>query len=200
MKWLVGIDEVGRGPLAGPVCVGVCVASANKKDTVWKIIRKARDSKKLSEKQREGWYKVAGDLKKQGKIFFHVSFVSNKIIDQKGLSYSLGWAIDNSLKKLKIKPLQSKILLDGGLKAPKKFKNQKTIIKGDDKEPIISLASIVAKVTRDRYMKKLAKIYPNYGLEIHKGYGTKRHLKNIEKYGISKIHRKSFLKRFLNLT
>ncbi len=200
MKWLVGIDEVGRGPLAGPVCVGVCFATANKKDAVWKIINKARDSKKLSEGQREIWYKMAEGLKKQGKIFLHVSFVSNKIIDKKGISYSLKWAINNSLQKLKLKPEETRILLDGALHAPEKFKNQKTIIKGDDKEPIISLASIVAKVTRDRYMKKIVKIYPDYGFEMHKGYGTKKHIKALEKYGISAIHRRSFLKRFLHLT
>jgi ribonuclease HII len=178
----------------------VCFATTNKKDPVWKIINKARDSKKLSEGQREKWYEIAKDLEKQGKIFFHISFVSNKIIDKKGISYSLKWAINNSLKKLKLKPEETRILLDGGLRAPEKFKNQKTIIKGDDKEPIISLASIVAKVTRDRYMKKFAKTYPDYGFEKNKGYGTEKHIKALKKYGISAIHRRSFLKRFLGLT
>jgi ribonuclease HII len=99
----------------------------------------------------------------------------------------------SKLAKQKALSLQSNILLDGALKAPDRFVFQKTIIKGDEKEPLIACASIVAKVTRDRLMKKLAKKYPGYAFEIHKGYGTKKHREFIQKLGLSKIHRKSFI-------
>ena len=100
----------------------------------------------------------------------------------------------NSLKFLNKKPDETQILLDGGLRAPKEYKNQKTIIKGDEKELAIALASIVAKVTRDVLMVKLAKKYPGYRLEKHKGYGTKKHYQALKNKGISAIHRKSFLR------
>jgi ribonuclease HII len=98
------------------------------------------------------------------------------------------------LKKLDA-TIRETILLDGSLYAPKEFKKQKTIIKGDEKEPAIGLASIVAKVTRDRYMLKMAGKHPLYGFENHVGYGTKKHYLAIKKHGMTDIHRKSFLKR-----
>ena len=104
----------------------------------------------------------------------------------------------DSLKKLQkttnFKPSECLALLDGGLHAPKEFTFQKTIIKGDEKEFAISLASIAAKVTRDWCMKKVSKKYPQYGFDIHKGYGTAKHILVIKKQGISGIHRKSFLR------
>ena len=98
------------------------------------------------------------------------------------------------LKKAKV-GLKTKIYLDGGLKAPKKYINQKTVIKGDEKIPIIAAASIVAKVTRDGKMRKFAEKYPKYGFEKHKGYGTKEHFSRIKKFGLSPEHRRSFLIR-----
>jgi ribonuclease HII len=98
------------------------------------------------------------------------------------------------LKKIKAAEIECEILLDGSLKAPKEFLLQKTIIKGDEKHYQISLASIAAKVLRDRKMEQLSAQYPEYGFEIHKGYGTLEHRKTIKKYGPSKVHRKSFLK------
>jgi ribonuclease HII len=95
---------------------------------------------------------------------------------------------------LEIETIYAQVLLDGGLKAPVEFKNQKTIIKGDEKEMVIALASICAKVLRDRKMNLLAKKYSNYGFEKHKGYGTKGHYEAIKKYGMLSVHRKSFLK------
>ena len=92
---------------------------------------------------------------------------------------------------------ESLVLLDGGLKAPKEYLNQRTIIKGDEKELAIALASIVAKVTRDRLMVKLARKYPGYDLEMHKGYGTAAHYKALKNKGFSPIHRKSFLKKII---
>ena len=95
--------------------------------------------------------------------------------------------------------LDCHVLLDGGLKAPESYKNQETIIRGDEKEPIISLASIMAKVTRDRHMGELALKHPLYGFEQHKGYGTARHYENLRKHGISPAHRKTFLKNLVPL-
>ena len=200
-QYLIGIDEVGRGPLAGPIAVGVCVISVSKIKSFMKkgFFRGIRDSKKLNAKKREDWYEKMKELKEKGGLDYYISFVSNKMIDEKGISYCLKLAIKNSLKKLKADPLQSVVLLDGGLKAPEEFTNQKTIIKGDEKEPIISLASIAAKVARDRKMVAYSKKFPQYGFEIHKGYGTALHCRKIKKYDLSKLHRKSFCKKFANL-
>ena len=128
---------------------------------------------------------------------YSVAFVSNEIIDEKGIAYSIRFALRETLDKLKINPLDSMILLDGELKAPEEFIFQQTIIKGDEKEPIISLASIAAKVARDRMMVEYSKKFPQYGFEIHKGYGTLVHRQNIEEYGLSELHRKSFCRNIL---
>ena len=193
VRYIVGIDEAGRGPLAGPVALGVaCVCLDDK--TFKKFSLGVRDSKKLSEKQREEWFAKMMTEKTKGNFSFAVSFASAEIIDTRGLSFAIRRALANALKKLNCSPEETLILLDGGLHAPKEFLYQKTIIHGDDIEPIISLASISAKVLRDRKMIALAKKYPEYGFERHKGYGTKAHYEALEKYGILEgIHRKSFL-------
>ena len=187
MKYLVGIDEVGRGPLAGPVAVGVLVMKEN-----LKIFGKIRDSKKLSEKQREEWFEIICAERQRGALDFSVSFVSHIMIDKRGLAWALRTATARALTRLAI-PTDSAIFLDGGLRAPEIFKNQKTIIKGDEKIPVIALASIVAKVTRDHLMIRMAEKYPQYGFERHKGYGTKEHFATIKKHGLCPIHRRSFL-------
>lgn len=195
-KYIIGIDEVGRGPLAGPVAVGACLISVLKIKRLLTegFFKGIRDSKKLSEKKREEWLGKIKELKMEGDLNYFVSFVSNKMIDKKGISQCIKSAIKNSLKKLKVNSLKTMILLDGGLKAPEEFIYQKTIIKGDEKEPIISLASIVAKVARDRKMVEYSKKFPQYGFEIHKGYGTAFHIQKISQNGLSKLHRKSFCK------
>ena len=190
MEYLVGIDEVGRGPLAGPVAVGVLVMKEN-----LKIFGKIRDSKKLSEKQREEWFEIICAERQRGALDFSVSFVSHTMIDKRGLAWALRTATARALVRLAI-PTDSAIFLDGGLRAPEIFKNQKTIIKGDEKIPVIALASIVAKVTRDHLMIRMAKKYPQYGFEKHKGYGTKEHYRAIGKFGLCPIHRRSFLLKF----
>lgn len=190
-KYLIGIDEAGRGPLAGPVSVGAVMISKDFNKKLWKGVR---DSKKLSHKAREEWFIKLQEWQKLGIIKFHVALVSEKIIDTKGISYAIKKGIAECLKKVKADCDTCTVLLDGSLKAPAEFLNQETIIKGDDKEPIISLASIAAKVTRDRYIIKIAKKYPLYKLEIHKGYGTHFHREMIKKYGSAVIHRKSFLR------
>jgi len=191
-KYIIGVDEVGRGPIAGPVTVcaamvphGFIFGKGNK--------NRPNDSKKISEKKREEWFLYAKENKD---ISYAISSVSPAVIDKIGISRATILAVGRSIKKLSstwYSDYQVEILLDGLLHAPKQYK-QKTIIKGDEKEPIISLASIIAKVTRDRYMTKLEKTYPGYGLESHKGYGTKKHYECIKKHGISDIHRRSFLR------
>ncbi|MEK7558389.1 MAG: ribonuclease HII [Patescibacteria group bacterium] len=199
-KYFIGIDEAGRGPIAGPVAVGVVAIKIKNKNSKFKIFKGIRDSKQLSEKAREVWFKKISQLKKEKALDFHVSLISEKVIDKKGIVFAVFSGIRLSLKKIKAKPSSAYILLDGSLKAPVQFKNQKTIIKGDETVPVISSASIMAKVTRDRYMKRISKKYPKYAFEKHKGYGTKAHYKKIKKHGLSKIHRRSFLKKIIKIS
>lgn len=200
LKYVVGIDEAGRGPLAGPVTVGVF--GAEQKIEKWLLRNifdnKLRDSKKLSPQKREEIYKKFVELKKINKIYFSVAHISNKIIDKKGISFAIKKGISDGLKKLHHTLNYTGlpcVYLDGGLKAPREFKNQKTIIKGDEKEVFIACASIVVKVLRDRLMSRLGSKYAHYRFETHKGYGTKLHYSLIQKHGLSEIHRKSFCKK-----
>ncbi|MEK7669079.1 MAG: ribonuclease HII [Patescibacteria group bacterium] len=201
MKYVVGIDEAGRGPLAGPVTVGAFIAEKKMEKWLLKNIfdNRLRDSKKLSPKKREEIYKKFLILKKTSRVFFSVSHISNKIIDKQGISKAIQIGINKSLQKLHHTSQNSKgtfdIRLDGLLKAPKEYKNQKTIIKGDEKNVFIACASIVAKVSRDRLMCRLIAKYPHYALEIHKGYGTKLHYSLLQKHGLSSLHRKSFCQK-----
>jgi ribonuclease HII len=222
VKYIIGIDEAGRGPLAGPVAVGVCLVSAEmtrksllaqvarfaKSESEKSGLKKLNDSKKLSVEKREMWFaqmcemqKVKDKTEKSKAFDFSVTLISNKIIDKRGLSFAIKKAMSDSLKKLQqtvhFKPSECLVLLDGGLRAPAEFIFQKTIIKGDEKEFAISLASIAAKVTRDAHMRKLAKKYPKYSFEIHKGYGTSKHIAAIKKEGITPTHRRSFLKNII---
>lgn len=189
IKAVIGIDEVGRGPIAGPVAVGVFIFLDG---LTPRHFRGVKESKQLNESQREAWFS------KVDSRHFVVTMVSEKIIDKKGIAPAIRHALSQSLTKLikvhKIKPKNCLALLDGGLKAPPEFIHQKTIIKGDAKKSVIALASICAKVTRDRHMNRFAKKYPYYGFENHKGYGTKAHYAAIAKYGLLSVHRKSFLK------
>lgn len=212
-KFTIGIDEVGRGPIAGPVAVGAFVFLDEKAK---KLFRGVKESKQLSERKREQWFgvieKVRNDVviiggKKSRRVDFQVTFQSEKVIDTKGLSYAIRTALSTSLNTivkrnrigsvLKAEPSNNfshvKVLLDGGLKAPPHYMDQKTIIKGDEKEMTIALASICAKVLRDRKMNALAKKHPRYGFEKHKGYGTRAHYRAIRRYGRLGVHRKSFL-------
>ena len=195
MKALIGIDEVGRGPIAGPVAV--CAYSAKTRIDVPRQKSgeklKLRDSKKLSRERREEWFAHIEQWKAEGKCDFHVAIIPAKEIDKNGIAPSIRKAIAICLEKINA-DTGTLVLLDGGLKAPSQFKKQETIIKGDESEPVISLASIVAKVTRDRYMFKQAKLYPKYSFENHVGYGTKAHYEAIKKHGLTPLHRKSFLK------
>jgi ribonuclease HII len=194
MKMIVGVDEAGRGPIAGPVSTGVCVVLGGFRIPKSVSDVPLRDSKKLSKHGREIWFAKIKEWQKEGKLYFQVSLISENVIDKKGIVFAINTGISRAFLKLKIKK-DAEIFLDGGLRVPGEFKKQKTIIKGDEKIAVISLASICAKVTRDLYMEKLSKKYPEYGFEIHKGYGTRAHYASIKKYGKSKVHRKSFLKK-----
>lgn len=188
MKIIVGIDEAGRGPLAGPVSVACVVIRSG---AVSKAFPKTRDSKKLSPKRRDEWFEEIIRLKKEGALSCAVKLVGAHAIDSKGISFAIRQGITTILNTINV-PKNTPILLDGGLKAPEKYRHQKTIIKGDEKELSIALASIVAKVTRDRHMVRVAKKYPAYGFEIHKGYGTKKHVDIVRKKGVTPLHRKTF--------
>ena len=199
----IGIDEAGRGPLAGPVAVGAVLFKMKDKDKLARIFEKikGKDSKKLTPRKREEYFEIIKEEAKKGNLQFAVSFSSAKLIDQKGIVFAIKKALACSLEKVSNSSLdysQMVVLLDGSLHAPEKYLNQKTIIRGDESELSISLASIIAKVTRDKKMVCLAKKYPLYGFERHKGYGTRYHYQQILKYGLSHEHRVSFLRKILN--
>ena len=199
IKYILGIDEVGRGPIAGPVAVGAFVFLKSEAQILFEGVK---ESKQLTEERRQKWFTEIKKAQSEGLIDFYVSFQSEKVIDKKGINFAISKCLKNSLNKLRlensINPTESLVLLDGGLEAPKEFINQKTIIRGDEKEMVIALASICAKSIRDRKMTQLAQIHSNYGFEKHKGYGTKSHYEAIKKHGLSTIHRRSFLPKSYN--
>lgn len=212
-KYLIGIDEVGRGPIAGPVAVCSFISTFEFIDLLPKKFL-LRDSKKLSKKQRDEWFEYLRIEKEKGNCNFAVSYVSAEWIDKVGIVRSIQKALIQSLDRVAplnlknseffkfkaskdmqnfLNPANFSIFLDGGLKAPKQYVNQETIIKGDELCPSISLASIIAKVSRDNIMKNFSIKYKEYGFDKNSGYGTKAHYQAIKKYGISEIHRKSFI-------
>lgn len=187
---IVGIDEVGRGPIAGPVAVGVILIP--KSFDIDEYID-VRDSKKHTEKQREKIYEYLKEKKEKGELNFKVEMVPSERIDSDGIVVAIQAALCLGLKELNVSTTEAKLLLDGGLRAPEEFIYQETIIRGDSKERAISYASIVAKVERDALMKELGKKHPEYGFERHKGYGTKAHFEAIKKHGMLPFHRRSFI-------
>ncbi|MBI2609616.1 ribonuclease HII [Candidatus Giovannonibacteria bacterium] len=198
MRFIVGIDEAGRGPLAGPVTVAALVQPVGSKFNKSNFFDGIRDSKKLSAKKRDVWF---SKIKKNHNFRYSVSCVSNAVIDKKGITYATRLAIKRCLKKLFVTNKlfnysTIKLLLDGSLHAPSEYQ-QETIIKGDEKISVISAASIVAKVTRDRKMMRLAKKFPLYNFDQHKGYGTKLHRELVLKNGLSEIHRVSFCTKLI---
>lgn len=186
--------------MAGPVAVAiVAVPTMSRrvlKDSNDLGFGPLRDSKHLTPSRRESWFAWLKKQQARGRLRFTVSLVGEKTIDQKGIVVAVKTGIRRILHRLKIRPGQCQILLDGGLKAPAKYKNQQTVIRGDSTVTIIMLASIAAKVRRDRRMRRLAKRYPGYGFEIHKGYGTRVHYAALRRRGLSSLHRRSFLKKF----
>jgi ribonuclease HII len=208
-KYIVGIDEVGRGPIAGPVAVCAflikdknflveCTSPTGTFNISWAggKLPKLKDSKKLSKKQREVWFEYLKGAKAEGFCDYSVSFVSSENIDKFGIVKCIQKALDKSLDEVvsnNQKFFSLHIYLDGGLHASSEYINQETIIRGDEIHPVISMSSIMAKVMRDRVMEKFAKEYPEYGFENHVGYGTKAHYDAIKKHGQTKIHRKTFI-------
>lgn len=198
MKYICGIDEVGRGPLAGPVAVGAfCVATDKHDKLLAHALLSKKDSKKLSGQKRRAWRDIFKTEKEKGEIRYAVSMINSELIDRRGIAWAIKEALKRSLQKIEIIPEESFIFLDGGLRAPKKYKYQKTVIGGDAKIPVIACASIVAKVARDSRMENYSYKYPEYGFEEHKGYGTYFHRKMIRKHGLSKLHRRSFLRNII---
>lgn len=190
MRFLLGVDEAGRGPLAGPVSVGV-VAVPEGFD-VAKEFPGVNDSKKLSEKKREALYEMLAARAAHGDVHFAVEFETAATIDAEGIATAVRRALNRAVARLAPDAAFVHIKLDGSLRALPEY-SQETIIGGDALVPLISLASIAAKVERDRLMCKLAEEYPLYGFEIHKGYGTRAHYDALGEYGLCAIHRRSFI-------
>lgn len=187
---LIGVDEAGRGPLAGPVAVGVVQVP---RAFDWECIPGVTDSKKLSATQRDAIFERALVLRQRGQLDFAVAQVGPTVIDEQGITTAIAIAMRRCIARLRLRPEEVSFRLDGSLFAPPQFA-QATIKKGDALWPEIGLASIAAKVTRDRYMDRIARRYTRYGFAEHKGYGTKAHRAAIAQYGKCPIHRVSYCK------
>lgn len=191
-----GVDEAGRGPLAGSV-VAAAVILPPKEDLLEKcpLLAGLNDSKKLSEKKREALFERI----KQYALAYGIGEASAQEIDEHNILQAtflaMGRAVENLKENFKLQP---DILLVDGNRDPKIMDNTRTVIKGDANSASIAAASILAKVTRDRELVKLDEIYPQYAFKQHKGYPTKLHYERISEYGISPVHRRSFLKKILN--
>jgi ribonuclease HII len=183
MKNLCGIDEAGRGPLAGPMVVAGVILE--------KEILGLNDSKVLSEKKRE---KLFDEIKEKSK--YHIVFKSAKEIDDFGISFCLKSSILEIMEKLQ--EFSNNFLMDGNTNFG--IQNLKKEIKADAKYACVSAASILAKVSRDRFMDEISPLYANYNFHKHKGYGTKAHIEAIRKFGRSDIHRFSFKLKALGET
>ncbi len=181
-RYIAGVDEVGRGPLAGPV---VCASVIMPLDD---IIEGIDDSKKLSEKKREKLFEII----KEKAIAYSIREISEKEIDEINILNAVKKCMTDAVKTLSVKP--DITLVDGvdtGLDIEAEY-----LVKGDSKSYTIGCASILAKVYRDNLMKEYAKEFPEYGFEKHKGYGTKVHIEKIKEIGPCKLHRKTFIKNF----
>ncbi|MBR3753555.1 MAG: ribonuclease HII [Clostridia bacterium] len=179
-----GVDEAGRGPLAGPVCAAAVILPQGL------VIEGLNDSKKLSEKKREMLY----DKVTENALAWSVAFASEAEIDEINILQATFLAMKRAVEGLPIKADYA--LIDGNRMPPLDI-NGETVIKGDSLSMSIAAASIIAKVTRDRLMLEIDKEYPQYLFSQHKGYGTALHYEMLEKHGISPVHRRSFLKKIL---
>ena len=187
-KYIAGVDEVGRGPLAGPIVACAVILDLNVVDD--DLILYLNDSKKVKEAKRE---ELASIIKEKA-LAYHISISSNEEIDKKGIAFCNNKVFLESCTSLSIKP--DLVLSDGYLVKNIEIEN-KYVIKGDTKSACIAAASIVAKVYRDNLMKEYAKKYPNYDFENNVGYGTSKHVDALKKYGKCNIHRNSFLTKLL---
>lgn len=179
---LCGVDEAGRGPLAGPVCAAAVILPRGLE------IPGLNDSKKLSEKKREALY----DVIISSAVAYGIAFAEVEEIERLNILRATFLAMNRAIAQLSAKPALA--LIDGnrnsGIEMP-----SRCIVKGDSRCADIAAASILAKVTRDRYMIKMAEVYPQYGFERHKGYGTRQHYAALREHGASPIHRMSFLRK-----
>lgn len=184
-KLVCGVDEAGRGPLAGPVCAAAVILPENA------VIEGLNDSKKLSEKKRESLY----DVIKEKAIAFCVAYGTLEEIETLNILQATFLAMNRAIDGLAVEP--DFALIDGN-RVPKDIKIPcETVVKGDGKSMSVAAASVLAKVIRDRLMLEYDKKYPEYDFKKHKGYGTKEHTELIKKYGPCEIHRMSFLKNIL---
>lgn len=184
-KYICGVDEAGRGPLAGPVCAAAVILPIDTE------IKGLNDSKKLSEKKREELFPVI----KEKAIGYSIAFASVEEIEEHNILNATYLAMNRAIEGLGI-PADF-ALIDGnrvptGIKVP-----CQTVVKGDSKSMSVAAASVLAKVTRDRLMLEIDKAYPQYNFKKHKGYGTKEHTDLILQYGVSPVHRPSFLRKLL---
>ena len=182
--YICGIDEVGRGPLAGPVVAGAVILPEDCQ------ILYLNDSKKLSEKKREELYEI---IMEQA-VAVGIGYASHTRIDEINILQATYEAMREAISKLSVRP---QILLNDAVTIPMVEIPQVPIIKGDAKSVSIAAASIVAKVTRDRLMVKYSELMPEYGFASNKGYGSQEHIEALKKYGPSPIHRKTFIKNFV---
>ncbi|MCA9352318.1 ribonuclease HII [Patescibacteria group bacterium] len=193
-KYLIGVDEVGRGPIAGPVTVCAFGVATDAREHIHEHLAGITDSKKLTEKKRNEFTERIKQLRDAGDVYVSISSVSASDIDAHGIVPCLKKATEGALRGLGLATDDCYVYLDGSLVAPDAYA-QETIVKGDQTNWLISAASVVAKVTRDALMTEYGVQYPQYGFEHHKGYGTKAHYAAIQKYGLHKLHRKSWIKR-----
>ena len=180
---LCGVDEAGRGPLAGPVCAAAVILPENAE------LPGLNDSKKITDKKRRELY----DIITAQALSWSVALVDERTIDEINILQATFQAMEQAVAGLAMEP--DLVLVDGNREPPLSMQTE-CIVGGDGKSACIAAASILAKVTRDRLMEQLDAEYPQYGFAVHKGYGTKRHYEALRTYGPCPIHRQSFLKKF----
>ena len=180
---ICGVDEAGRGPLAGPVCAAAVILPRDL------VIDGLNDSKKLSDKKRRELY----DVIIEQALAYGIAFADEKEIDEINILQATFNAMQRAMDQLQLRP--DLALIDGNRARDFGLPVQ-TVVKGDSRSANIAAASILAKVTRDRFMEEMDAQYPQYGFDVHKGYGTRRHYAALEEYGPCPIHRMSFLKKF----
>ena len=183
VRLICGVDEAGRGPLAGPVCAAAVILPANVE------IPGLNDSKKLSDKKRRELFPIIQETA----IAYAIAMVDHETIDSINILQATYLAMKNAIAELSVRP---ELALVDGNRSSDFGVPVETVVHGDSLSASIAAASVLAKVTRDDYMLQMAQEYPGYGFEIHKGYGTKAHYEALRNLGASPIHRMTFLKKF----
>ena len=181
---ICGVDEAGRGPLAGPVCAAAVILPPDLE------IEGLNDSKKLTEKKRDALY----DIITEKAVAYGIAMATEQEIDEINILQATFLAMRRAVEQLSVRP--SFVLVDGNREPDLGDLPLKTVVKGDSLSANIAAASILAKVTRDRYMVEMDARYPEYGFGVHKGYGTQKHYEALREYDACPIHRRSFLKKF----